>query len=347
MILSESASRLFPQPMFELQTKVKELEKQGKDFIHFEIGDPDIDCDESIKDKMMYSIYANHTHYTPAKGIQYLINAICNKHDVKPENVLVTPGANISMFYVLSCLCNEGDTVAIPNPGFPTYKLVADYLKLNVIDYTNIIYKKYIDCKCIVVNNPCNPTGKNNLLPYYTPFTYRYNDNIYFDYNNSYDLFDANDINVYSFSKQYAMTGFRLGYIIANPELINKMEILLNITNSCVPEFIQRAGIAALQTDNSKMIEMYRERRDVLVEGLNKIDGIECELPDGTFYAFPNITKTGLTSKEFSDKMIEAGVALLPGTDFGSNGEGHVRLSFASTNIEQIKEGLRRIKKCL
>ena len=159
--------------------------------------------------------------------------------------------------------------------------------------------------------------------------------------------YNDHHIDVYSFSKMYAMTGFRLGYIISNPELINKMEILLNITNSCVPEFIQRAGIAALQTDNSKMIEEYRRRRDCLVDGLNKINGIYCDLPDGTFYVFPDITKTGLTDKEFSDLMLKNGVALLPGTDFGRKGEGHVRISYASTNIEKIKEGLKRIKNVL
>ncbi len=350
MIFSESANRLFPQPMFETAKKVKELELQGKDFIHFEIGDPDFNCEYNIKSAVINSLHRYETHYTSPKGIPELIDAICNKHNVKPENVLITPGANIAIFYVLSCLCNPGDTVAIPNPGFPTYSLVAKYLGLELIFYNQVLNPKdvqYIDSKVTIINFPNNPTG----LIYIEPRNYKFTiyDNIYFSYANyegkmlNHDLI----INIYSFSKMYAMTGFRLGYIIANPELINKMEILLNITNSCVPEFIQRAGIAALQTDNSAMVEEYRRRRDFLCEGLSKLPSIGISIPDGTFYAFPNISKTGLISKEFADKCLDAGVALLPGTDFGSNGEGHVRISYASTNIEKIKEGLRRIRSIL
>jgi len=350
-MLSEKVKNLQGQPMFDFQSKVKKLEKQGKNFIHFEIGDPDFCTDISIINTANLSLTEGHTHYTPSKGIPDLINAICNKHDVKPEKVLITPGANISVFYVLSCLCNEDDIVAIPNPGFSTYSLVAKFLKLNIFDYCNNNFNYDFNIpKVTIINSPNNPTGELCNINWNKFNSYLYYDNIYFSYDchtERIKKYKKNEINVYSFSKMYSMTGFRLGYIIADPELINKMEILLNLTNSCIPEFIQRAGIVALQTDNTQMIEEYRKRRDVIVEELNKINGISCPLPDGAFYVFPDITKTGLTSKEFADKALESGVALLDGNCFGSEGEGYVRLSYASTDIEQILEGINRLKKIL
>ncbi len=381
--LSDSAYKLEGQPMFKVLAKVQELERQGIDFVHFEIGDPDFDTPANIKCAAIDSINKSETHYTSSYGLydfRELISETTSKsRGFRPsvEQVLVTPGANILIYYAVSCLVNSGDEIIVPDPGFPTYYSVINFcgavpvrvplreensFRMNPDDIRKSITKK---TRMIIINSPQNPTGAlmtqkeiNEVAEIAEEFDlYLYSDEIYvrmiFDDNigfkspGSFDSCKKRTIVANGFSKAFAMTGWRLGVAIAPEDVIDKMALLLQTTSSCVSPFIQRAGIEAIigdQSDARKMMQEYKKRRDIMVEGLNKIKGISCLKPGGTFYVFPNIKKTGLSSEEFADIMIEkARVALLPGSNFGNFGQGYVRLSCA-TSEERIIEGLKRIK---
>jgi aspartate/methionine/tyrosine aminotransferase len=294
--------------------------------------------------------------------------------------VLVTPGANISIFYAVQCLVEPGDEVIVPDPGFPTYYSVLkmcgavpvrvplreeNAFRMNPEDVRSRITDK---TRLIIVNSPQNPTGAVMTPDEIAAMAdiaeehdvYLFSDEIYvrmmldegcrFSSPAIRDGCRVRTILANGFSKGFAMTGWRLGVVIGPEDVIEKMGLLLQTTSSCVPPFIQRAGIEAICGDQSAvkaMIGEYRERRNMLVDGLNRIPGIKCLRPGGAFYVFPNITQTGLTSEEFAEAVLEkGGVALLPGTSFGPSGKGYVRLCYA-TSRENIREGLRRIEAAL
>ena len=383
--LSEMAYRLKGQEMFQILEKTKKLEKSGKHIIHFELGDPDFDTPRHIIEAAYSSMKSGETHYTSSMGLPDFrevireTTSISRKFKPSLNQVLITPGANIIIYLVIKCLVNPGEDVVIPDPGFPTYFSVAKFCEVNPIrvelkeenkfrmnpeDIRKAITPK---TKLIIINSPSNPTG--------SVVTARELDEIYkiAQENNIYLLSDevysrmmygetkfyspsVNDscqqttIVLNGFSKAFAMTGWRLGVAIGPEQVIEKMGLLVQTLCSCVPPFIQRAGIAAVEQDQTeivKMMEIYKERRDLLVDGLNEIPNISCLKNEGAFYVFPNITKTGMTSEEFADFILDkAKVALLPGTNFGKYGQGYVRLTYA-TSVENIKEGLKRIKQAL
>ncbi len=382
--LSAAARRLEGQPMFKVLAKVQELELQGKDIIHFEIGDPDFETPENIIDAACKSIRKGETHYTSSMGIREFRETVCQTtqktRGFTPDidQVLVTPGANIIIYYAIRCLVEAGDEVIVPDPGFPTYYSAikfCDAVAVRVplkeenhfrMDPEDIRKRITPKTRLIIINSPHNPTGSvmtaeeieqiAEIAEEYDIFLYSdeiyvrmiIDDNVRFRSPSYRDLCKQRTIVANGFSKAFAMTGWRLGVVIGPSDVIEKMSLLLQTTSSCVAPFIQRAGIEAIlgnQEYVAKMMCEYKERRDLLVNGLNSIAGISCIKPEGAFYVFPNISATGLTSEEFANLMLErANVALLPGINFGYAGKGYVRLCYA-TSREKIKEGIERIRK--
>ena len=385
--LSNSAYKIEGQPMFKVLDKVQKLEQQGENIIHFELGDPDFNTPKNIIEATYSSMKNGETHYVNSMGLYDMRKTAAefnlNYRGFKPSinQVLITPGANIIIYLAIKCLLNPGEEVIVPDPGFPTYYSVIKFcdvipkrislkeenkFRMNPKDIKKAITPK---TKLIIINSPSNPTGsvmtpkeldevykiakENNIYllcdEIYSRMMYREGE-VKFHSPTSNDACKHTTILLDGFSKAFAMTGWRLGIAIGPEEIIEKMGLLVQTLCSCVPPFIQRGGIAALKDDQSeirKMIEIYKERRNILVDGLNKIPGISCLKSEGSIYVFPNITKTSMSSEEFANFILEkAKVALLPGTNFGEYGKGYVRLTYA-TNVDNIKEGLRRIKEAL
>lgn len=384
--LAKFAENLQGQPMFKVLEKVQELQREGKDIIHFEIGDPDFNTPENIQEAACEAIRSGKTHYAPSAGIYELREASCQTTLKSrgflptPEQILVAPGANILIYYAVRCLVNPGDEVVVPDPGFPTYYSVIEScgavavrvplkeensFRMKPADIRNAMSSK---TRLIILNSPQNPTGSlmtpeeiNEIAQIAEEFdVYLYSDEIYsrmiFDAEKKFsspallDQCKKRTIVANGLSKAFAMTGWRIGIAIGPEDVIAKMALLLQTTSSCVPPFIQYAALEAIngdQTEVKRMMQEYKERRDILIDGLNDIEGISCVKPDGAIYAFPNITKTGMSSQEFVDFVLdEAGVALLPGTNFGQYGEGYVRMCYVNSK-ENIIKGLDRIKQSL
>ncbi len=384
--LTKFAEDLQGQPMFKVLEKVQELQRQGKDVIHFEIGDPDFDTPKNITDAAIQALKDGKTHYAPSIGIKELREAVCKTtlksrgYEPSLNQVLVAPGGNILIYYAVRCLVNPGDEVIVPDPGFPTYYSVIqscgavavrvplkeeNEFRMSPQDVRARITDK---TRLIILNSPQNPTGSvmtpeeiEEMAKIAEEFDiFLFSDEIYsrmmFDEQVKFsspgylDKCKERTIIANGFSKAFAMTGWRIGVAIGPEDVIAKMALLLQTTSSCVPPFIQYAALEAIngdQTEVRKMIQEYKERRDILVDGLNDINGISCLKPGGAIYVFPNITGTGMTSEEFSDFMLkEANVALLPGTNFGEYGEGYIRMCYVNSK-ENIIEGLKRIKAAL
>lgn len=379
--ISNNAKNIQGQPMFKVIDKVKLLEAQGRDIVHLEIGDPDFTTPEHIIDAAKKSLDNGETHYGSSWGmpdfIETMRQATERSRGFKPDvnQVLVTPGANIAIYYSIFCLVNPGQEVLVPNPGFPTYLSSIAMCGATPVPYPlheiNGFGMRASDIeplitdktRLIIINSPHNPTGaitsQNHLKEIYELAVkynlYIYSDEIYsrmvyeqgtFFSISSLDKCKERVILSNGFSKSFAMTGWRLGSVIAPDVVAERMMMLLQTTSSCVSAFVQRAGIAAIEGDQipvDVMMAEYKSRRDLLVNGLNAIPGITCHCPGGAFYAFPNISSFGMTSEEFADAMLEkADVALLPGSNFGSQGEGFVRLVYASST-ENINKALERI----
>ena len=380
--LSKIADKIEGQPMFKVLDKVQKLEKQGENIIHFEIGDPDFNTPDHIIEAAYKSMKGGETHYTSSMGLYDLRTTIqettFSSRGFKPEinQVLVTPGANIIIYLAIQCLVNPGEDVIVPDPGFPTYYSVMKLCGVNAIrvplkeenkfrmnpnDIRKAITPK---TKLIIINSPNNPTG-SVITPEELDEIYKIakENNIYLLSDEVYsrmmygetkfhspsinDYCKKNTIVINGFSKAFAMTGWRLGVAIGPEKVIEKMGLLVQTLCSCVPIFTQRAGIEAIIGDQSeikKMVQIYKERRDWLVDELNKIPGISCLKNEGAFYVFPNIKKTGMTSEQFADFALDkAKIAILPGTNFGGYGQGYIRIAYA-TSIENIKEGINRLK---
>ena len=382
--ISKIAHKIDGQPMFKILEEVKKLEKK-KTIIHFEIGDPDFQTPDNIIRSAYNAMKDGYTHYTSSYGLEEFRREICNTTKIsrgflpKINQVLVTPGANIAIYYAVLCLVDPGKEVIVPDPGFPTYystlkmcnvKPVRVPLKeknnfrMSPEDIESKITSK---TRLIIINSPNNPTGsvmtKEELKQTYEIAEkhdlYLYSDEIYarmiyddskFNSPSVYDKCKKRVIISNGFSKSFAMTGWRLGAVIGPKLVIDKMNLLLQTTSSCVSPFVQKAGIEAIIGNQKKIKQMmnkYQKRRDVLVKGLNSIPNIQCIKPQGAFYVFANIKNTGKSSEQIAEFLLkDAGVAVLPGTNFGRHGEGYIRLCYA-TNIENIKKGIIRIRKSM
>ncbi len=382
--LSELASRLEGQKMFQILALTKDLERQGKEILHFELGDPDFDTPKNIVNAAIKSLKNGNTHYVPSSGLLELKEAAAKvtvrSRGFQPdiEQLLVCHGANVMIYYAAACALDSGDEIIVPDPGFVSYFSILKFLGLKIIriplceknefrlnpdDVEKSISNK---TRMIIINSPSNPTGavmtKDEIKGIYEIAEkydiYLLSDEVYArmiyedadttHYSPSrYDHCKERTIVINGFSKSYAMTGWRLGVVTGPVELIRKMGLLLETILSCVPPFIQKAGIEALRGNQKpiyKMIDEYKKRRDVIVEGLNSLPGISCLKPKGAFYVFPNITQTGLTSEEFAELMLmQAGVALAPGTVFGEYGQGYVRLCYVNS-IQNINKAIERMR---
>jgi aspartate/methionine/tyrosine aminotransferase len=384
-IFADRMKTLGTETAFEVLAKAKALEKQGKDVVHLEIGEPDFDTPRNIKDAAIKAMNSGYTHYTPSAGIPELRQAIADyisktrNLEVKPEEVVVTPGGKPIMFFGLLALVNPGDEVLYPNPGFPIYESVINFVGAKPVpiplkeenefslDPEYVKQKITKKTKMIILNSPENPTGgvitRQQLKAIADCIADRddvfvlsdeiYSRIVYEGKHESITQFAGmkdKTIILDGFSKTYAMTGWRLGYGVMRKDLAEKVAQLMTNSNSCTATFTQMAGVEALkgpQNEPERMDAEFKKRREVIVSGLNSIKGITCKKPHGAFYVFPNITGTDMDCRKLGDHLLyDAGVAVLPGTSFGKYGEGYLRLSFANS-IENIKKALERIDKAL
>jgi aspartate aminotransferase len=378
--LAKRMERLGTETAFEVLVKARALEATGRNIVHLEIGEPDFDTPRNIIDAACDALHKGFTHYGPSAGLPALRETIARyvgetrRVEVAPEEVVVVPGGKPIIFFVILALAEEGDEIIYPNPGFPIYESMIDYVgakavpirlreemnfRLDVDELAGLINDR---TKLIILNSPQNPTGgvleKNDIDGIARAIGDRnvmvLSDEIY-----SRLIFEGEHHSIMSvegmkercilldgFSKTYAMTGWRMGYGVMRPDLATHVARLMTNSASCTASFSQMAGVEALrgpQDSVEKMCAEFKRRRDVMVAGLNKIKGFSCLSPKGAFYVFPNITGTGWASKKLADALLdEAGVAGLSGTAFGDFGEGYLRFSVANS-IENIEKALGRI----
>lgn len=381
---AERMQLLGTETAFEMLAKAKELERQGKEIIHLEIGEPDFPTPAHITEAGIRALREGMTQYTPAPGLfeprrvvaEYI--STTRGIPVDPDEVVLVPGGKPIMFYSILATVNPGDEVIYPNPGFPIYESVIRFaggkpvpiplreennFRLDLAELRSLITDR---TKMIILNSPQNPTGsflsREEIEAIAKELLEReiwvLADEIYEKILYEGEMFSIasvpgmkdKTILLNGFSKSYAMTGWRLGYGIMNRELAEKVTRLVINSTSCVPGFIQMAGIAALegpQTENEKMVSEFKRRRDVMVNGLNSIHGITCLTPPGAFYVFPNVKAYGQPSGQLAEYLLtKAGVATLGGQAFGAYGEGYLRLSYANS-LENIKLALKRIEDAL
>jgi len=386
MKLAERMSRIGTETAFEVLVRARALEAKGRDVIHLEIGEPDFDTPRHIVEAGKQALDQGWTHYGPTQGLPELREAIasyvCRTHggmQVRAENVCVVPGGKPIIFFPMIALLEPGDEVIYPNPGFPIYESMINFLGATPVPIPLVedrgfsfdlnVLKDSLSpkTKMLILNSPHNPTG--GVIPAADVRTIAelvrdrdlmvLSDEIY-----TRIYFDEPPLSIATlpgmlektiildgFSKTYAMTGWRMGYGVMPNWLVDPVNKLMVNSNSCTASFTQRAGIAALngpQDGVDKMVAEFRKRRDAFCAGLNSIPGFRCAVPGGAFYAFPNITGTGWKSKDLADALLQdAGVACLSGTAFGAYGDGYLRFSIANSYdklmaaVERIREFLR------
>ena len=371
--------RLGTETAFEVLAKARALEAQGRHIVHLEIGEPDFDTPPAIAAAGVEAIRGGQTHYTPSAGIPELRNAIA-AHVTRTRglpadaaDVVVTPGAKPVMFYAVLALLDEGDEAIVPDPGFPIYASMVDFVGARVVplplreenefgvDVDELKRLITVRTKLLILNSPHNPTGGvltreqvREIARLSTEHDlWVLSDEIYSEL-----LYDGEFVSPWAergmrertilldgFSKTFAMTGWRLGYGVFPRALVDGVTKLVTNSVSCTATFTQRAGVEALTqrpAEVAAMLRQFRSRRDRIVAGLNQIEGVSCVMPRGAFYAFPNVKRLGMRSAALNDALLnEAGVACLAGTAFGPMGEGYLRLSYANS-LENIEEALRR-----
>jgi len=378
--LAKRMSRLGTETAFEVLNKAKALERQGKDIVHLEIGEPDFDTPKNVVEAGIDALRKGWTHYGPSAGLPELRQAIAEDVSrsrgvkVAAEEVVVVPGGKPIIFFTLLALADVGDEVIYPNPGFPIYESMINYagakavpirlyedrdFSLDVKELKALITDR---TRLIIINSPQNPTGgiltKQDIEGIAEAIGDRnimvLSDEIYsrliFEGEHhsimSVPGFKERTILLDGFSKTWAMTGWRMGYGVMRTDLAAQIARLNTNSNSCTASFTQIAGVEAIRGDQTSVERMrveFQRRRDAFVAGLNKIKGFSCRLPKGAFYVFPNITKTGWKSKKLADALLEqAGVACLSGTAFGDYGEGYLRFSVANS-LENLNKALARV----
>ena len=376
--------RIGIETAFEVLVRARALEAQGRSIIHLEIGEPDFETPQNIKDAGKTAIDQNWTHYGPTQGYPELRQTIAahvsqtRGISAGPQNVCVVPGGKPMIFFPVLALIEDGDEVIYPNPGFPIYESMIRFsggtpVPIPLVEERGFCFDldvfraKLSDrTKLIILNSPQNPTGgvigredmasiaelvRDRDLMILSDEIYS---RIYYDEPPcsiaSLPGMQGKTIILDGFSKIYAMTGWRIGYGVMPEWLVAAVDKLMVNSNSCTASFTQRAAIAALtgdQNDCEAMVTEFHRRRDAFIAGLNTLPGFRCPMPEGAFYAFPNITGTGVRSKELADALLnEAGVACLSGTSFGEYGEGYLRFSYANS-LENLTEAVERIRNWL
>jgi aspartate/methionine/tyrosine aminotransferase len=385
--IAAAVARLGSENAFEVLARARQLEAEGRRVVHMEIGEPDFDTPEHIKKAAIDALYDNHTHYTPSAGIPSLRATIADYASrfrrISPaytaENVVISPGAKPIIWNILSALLDPGDDFVYFDPAYPAYASCASYQQANIhaipllesrnwrMDLDELARRVSDKTKAIVINSPHNPTGGvltkgdleriaelANRHDFIVIADEIYSRNFYLD--SQYVSIAALDgmrdrtIIVDGFSKAYAMTGWRLGYAIMPERLAKTVTLFNNNTFSCVATFVQMAGIAALTGDDTpvqRMNDIFRQRRDRLVNGLNDIPGVSCTLPEGAFYAFPNVTEITHDDRALAKFLLEeGGVACGGGSSFGAAGKGYLRFSYAAS-LEDIDWALESIAKTI
>ncbi len=381
---AKRTDHLRPEGAYQVLARAQELEAKGHDIIHLEIGEPDFVTPANVCLAGIRAIAGGQTRYNPPAGLFSLREIIADlagkKRGIRitPKQVVVSPGAKPNLFFPTMALINPGDEVVYPNPGFPTYEAMigiaggipvpVPLVESNSFSFDLKSFDRLVNerTRLIVLNSPNNPTG--GVIPmadleHIAKTAQRYDCWVLSDEIYSQMAFDGltvpsiaslpgmaeRTIIVDGFSKTYAMTGWRLGFGIMPESLAERMGLLLTHSVGCTAHFTQIAGIEALtgpQEEATRMVTEYQRRRDLIVDGLNKLPGIHCLKPQAAFYAFPNIQKTNKSSQEVANLMLNGGVALLPGSTFGSYGEGYLRVVFANS-AENIKRALERMEKVL
>lgn len=383
--IADAVSRLGSESAFEVLARAKALEAQGKRVVHMEIGEPDFDTPAHIKEAGIQAIRDNYTHYSPSAGIIQLRDVIADyaakfRH-VDPfsaENVVVSPGAKPVIWNILSAILGPGDEFVYFDPAYPAYASCANYLGAKAVaiplheekdwrmDLDELERRVSGKTRAIMINSPHNPTGgvlTKSDLERIAQMAVKHDflviaDEIYSRnfYENSFSSIVTipgmreRTIIVDGFSKAYAMTGWRLGYAIMPSQLAKIVTLFNNNTFSCVATFVQQAGIAALLGPDEpvrEMNEIFRKRRDRLVNGLNTIPGVSCAMPEGAFYAFPNVKKIADDDKALAAYLLqEGGVACLGGSAFGTAGKGYLRFSYAAS-LDDIDYALEQMARCI
>jgi aspartate aminotransferase len=379
--LASRMSRLGTETAFEVLNKARALERQGKDIVHLEIGEPDFDTPANVVEAAVDALHKGWTHYGPSAGLPELRQAIADYVSrtrgvpVANDEVVVVPGGKPIIFFSILALVDEGDEVIYPNPGFPIYESMINYVGgravpiklreerdfgLDVNEFASLINDR---TRLIILNSPQNPTGgvlSRSAIHDIADAIGDRNIMVMSDEIYSRLIFEGEHFSIMSipgfkertilldgFSKTYAMTGWRMGYGVMRPDLAAHITRLMTNSNSCTASFTQIAGVEALRGDQSsvdRMRDEFKRRRDAFVAGLNKVRGFSCRMPKGAFYAFPNITGTGWPSKKLANAILEeAGVACLSGTAFGDFGEGYLRFSVANS-LENLNKALDRIQ---
>jgi len=379
-MLADRMSRLGTETAFVVLARAKALEAKGKDIVHLEIGEPDFDTPANIIAKGVEAMQGGETHYGPAAG-KPEVRKVYAEHiasdrgiDVGPENIVITPGGKPIMYFVMTALVNAGDEVIYPNPGFPIYESVINFLGAKAValpltedkdfsfDIAELEKRVSDKTRMLIINSPHNPTGgvlSGADLDAIAKLAVEHDfwvlsDEIYSKiiYEGKHESISTRPgmlertIILEGHSKTYAMTGWRLGYGVMPAELAEAVAKLQTNCNSCTASFTQIAGAEALtgpQDAAEAMVAEFKVRRDLLVEGLNAIPGITCKRPRGAFYVFPNIEGLDRKSSEIETLLLdEYGVAALSGTAFGAHGEGYLRFSYANSQ-EQIRKALERV----
>lgn len=380
---AERMENLGTEGAFVVLAKARNLEAQGREIIHFEIGEPDFATPDNIVESAVGALQSGYTHYTPAAGIMQVREATArfvSKRlgiDVDPLEVILVPGSkNVVLFTLLACI-EPGDEVIVPDPGYPAYESLVRFIgavpkyvhlreetgfRLDLDELQSLVGPK---TRLLIINSPQNPTGgiltrgdveflsglaqEHDLLVLSDEI---YSQIIYgdFEHISPLSLPDMRERTVLldGMSKAYAMCGWRLGYAVAPRALIERMDRLMINSSSCAAAFTQMAAIEAFESPESeravtRMVAEFERRRDVMVDRLNAMPGVRCNKPDGSFYAFPNISETGVSDKELADRLLnDAGVAVLPGTAFGDGGRGYLRLAYTQS-LPDVEKGLDRV----
>jgi len=381
MQLASRMASIGTETAFEAAARARALEAQGRSVVHLEIGEPDFDTPENVREAAKRAIDAGRTHYPPFPGIPELREAIAADSAKRrgfapdPQNVFVTVGGKGVMYYAILALVDPGDEVIVPDPGYPIYESVTRFVggtavpiairqennfRLDPDELASLVTPR---TKLIVINSPANPTGgvlTKGDLERIAAIAIEHDlvvlsDEIYSRilYTGEHSSIAAlpgmaeRTIVLDGFSKTWAMTGWRLGYGIV-PSWLNRGfgRLIINSVSGATT-FAQVGAVEAIagpQDEVDRMVAEFRARRDLVVDGLNALPGVTCLRPEGAFYVFPEISGTGLTGAELADKLLnEAGVSVLAGTAFGQVGANHIRLSYA-TSRENLEEALRRMR---
>jgi aspartate aminotransferase len=382
--LAGRMGRLGTESAFEVLARARALEAEGRTIIHLEIGEPDFDTPEHIRDAAKAALDAGHTHYVPAPGIMALREAVAGflertgRLRTDPAQVVVTPGAKPIMFFTILALCEEGDEVILPDPGFPMYESITAFsgarpvpirlrerngFRLDPQELGSLVTER---TRLLILSSPHNPCG-SALTPedleaiaglaierdlvvladeVYWAISYDRPHASILDF----DGMPQRTVLLDGWSKTFAMTGWRLGFGVFPPALVEPVTRLVVNSVSCTSAHSQHAAIAALTgpwEPVERMVAEFRRRRDVIVDGLNQIPSLRCLRPEGAFYVFPSVAGLGRSAEEVERLLLErAGVACLAGTAFGSGGEGYLRFSYANS-VENITAALDAVRATL